>query len=394
MLRGLGWDGRGPRTAPMLRGLGWDHPIPQSLKKPGPVCKASSPNFVLLPVREEFMNKVALLGYLVLFVAGQVLAQEQKMAGDCAKCDITVSPMIHVHIDNTVCPGAKAVVCEYQYDQKFASKCFGKEGDIEDCKPVVNQVVLPTTKFPANTCGVDNGPTYTCNAPANAGAGPNINRASHECAGKKWDNPSVFVSSSGQYALNIVAAEGAAGVAQGNRVDLGDVRIEIPSAMLLAHARQMEGKNGQVVFQLEVAPLEPAPTVFSFSDQSFRPIPVDDHVQIELAQVHQGKLLFRLAVPERSLTAFHDFTVSLKGAMLTRSERRVAAEKPEGKSSNSEPQGKSKDRDNNNDKDRDQEHQNQTLALVASIETTGKTLASGSQTIALCQRPPNRRLKE
>lgn len=251
-----------------------------------------------------------------LFASPPVTAQET----DCSKCEITNTDLNGHHNDQAVCPGADAVVCDYQYTKQTKAECKPNGTDYRNCKPEMRDKKYTATKYAANTCGkitsrdAKGNPTGSdCGAAATGGA-MEIKRSEAYCKGDPWD-PTIFLSIADTFNVGIELQSGPTTLSSG-QTPLGSTVVRIPSALI---ARALEeglltSTDGWTRFAFTLAAEEPSR--FSIPDQPFLPAVVEGNAVVSSAHVLDGTLTVTLSVRTITVGAFADYAVDVAGLVV------------------------------------------------------------------------------
>jgi hypothetical protein len=235
---------------------------------------------------------------------------------DCSKCKVTEQAMDGYHIDQTACPGANAVVCDYNYTKKVKAECQANGMELLGCKPASKDSTYTATKYAANTCG-----TATKDAQGNiistscgtaSGATMQITRTEAYCKGLSWD-PTIILAMDRVFNVSIDLRDGRTQLTAGTTTPLQSTVIGVPSALIsraLAEAR-LKSVNGSTQFTITLAP--EGPTRFSLPVQVASPAIVEGNATVIAAQVRSGTLAVTLSLPTANLGAFEQYAVDLAG---------------------------------------------------------------------------------
>jgi len=253
---------------------------------------------------------------LFSFVARDARAQD---APDCAKCDVSVGPWAKYSVNQAVCPGANAIVCELQYDKEYKSACVAGFPILRECETVVNKKNYPTKAQPAGTCGTANkdaqGNVVSVVCPilgAGAPAGPPLNRDAHGCTGSAW-LVEGSVPPEQEYVIAFAADEGTTTLEADTTGTLGDIRVGVPGALFRTAAARFRVEGDDVLFTLLLRPLDSGR--FTFPDQTFQPA-AGSGVRIDSSRLEADTLQVAVRIAKPNIGAFDSYDLDLRGLKL------------------------------------------------------------------------------
>jgi len=233
----------------------------------------------------------------------------------CSKCVVSTGPYDTVTVNQAVCPGANAVVCQTQYQKDYDSAC--NDGmDLRDCKTAAGQFNYPTKSFAPNTCGTANRDakgnvvSYTCGPlPAGAAAGPANPASQATCTGTSC-NPSVTLAAFRQFKVLFETPSGVVEISATGTASLLPTVLRVPAKLFLT-PNAFPSNNGYVTFILTVAPI--GSTGFTIPNQAFRPKQVSGPVEVTAARIQQGKLIVSGRIRQSSISSAASYDLSLTG---------------------------------------------------------------------------------
>lgn len=250
-----------------------------------------------------------------MFAGPPVTGQET----DCSKCKITDTVMDGFHVDQAVCPGANAIVCDYQFTQQTKAECLPNGIELRDCKPASREKKYAGTKFAANTCGTitsrdANGRITGVHCGTPTGGAMEVKDSEAYCQGKAWD-PTIVLSIADVFNVGIELQNGPTTLTS-SLTRLGSTVIRIPSALI---ARALEeglltSTDGWTRFSFTLSTEEP--TRFSLPDQPFLPAVVEGNAVVSAAHVRAGSLTVALSVRTISVGAFAEYAVDVAGLQV------------------------------------------------------------------------------
>ena len=267
------------------------------------------------------MRQLVLMWLLMLYSDGP-FAQ----GWDCSKCVVSTGPFDVVTVNQAVCPGANAVVCQLQYQKDYDSAC--NDGmDLLDCKTATGQFNYPTRSFAPNTCGTadrdakGNIVRATCGPlPAGAAAGPVQPDSQATCTGTSC-NPSVVLAAFREFKVSFETPSGAVEIPATGGASLRPTVLRIP-AKLFETPNAFPSNKSYVTFILTVAPI--GSTGFMIPNQAFRPKQAGGSVELTAARIQQGKVVMSGRIRQSSINSvsFYDLSltglrVATKGALIT-----------------------------------------------------------------------------
>ena len=240
----------------------------------------------------------------LLLSSGELIAQN-----DCATCDITTEKMGGTHVDQTVCAGPNAIVCDYRYDKDTDSKCTAGTPDLRACKRAVKTKTYTATNYVAGTCGTRIGRVVTgCGDPT--GGPRNLKRDSYWCDGSSWSS-AIALPLTQAFSLDVRTPDGPTELV-GNRVTaLGQTVVAIPASLLQEAIDNLELRNDEILLDLLIE--VEAPSRFFLPDQEFAPQFLGDGIRLTGSQVSDGQVLLSLAVARVNLGAFREYAINLAG---------------------------------------------------------------------------------
>jgi hypothetical protein len=250
-----------------------------------------------------------------VFAGPPVTAQET----DCSKCKVTDTVMDGFHVDQAVCPGADAVVCDYQFTQQTKAECEANGIVLRNCKPASRDKKYTATKFAASTCGTitsrdANGKVTGVHCGTPTGGAMEVKFSEAYCKGDPWD-PTIALPIADVFNVGIDLQNGPTTLTS-SLTRLGSTVIRIPSALI---ARALEeglltSADGWTRFSFTLA--TEGPTRFSLPDQSFLPAVVEGNAVVNSAHVRAGSLTVTLSVRTISVGAFADYAVDVAGLQV------------------------------------------------------------------------------
>lgn len=248
-------------------------------------------------------------------VVGSVQAQD---AQDCAKCDTKTGPYNDFSINQAVCAGANAIVCERRFQKQYDSNCVAGTAVLRDCTEVVQQMLYQTLLFPLNTCGTatrdvnGNIISTTCGAPG-PNAGAQIQDDFHTCTGNSW-LISMLLPLNQRYALEISSPLGLTLTNELGIVSLAETLIEIPAGLFELPNDELVLDGDVIKFGMTVGHTDNA--IFTIPDQTFKATQENDALKVESSTVRDGLLVLELAIRQPNLGAFKSYVLNLSGLQV------------------------------------------------------------------------------
>lgn len=271
--------------------------------------------------REAAPARMSALGVTLALIAATLALPSVCAAQDttdCSKCDITNTQIAGHHADQTACPGANAVVCDYTYSKQTKAECKKNGYDLRNCKPVEKDMKYTATKHVGVICATlttDAQGNTTNNCPAGTGATMEITRKGWTCEGLPWLD-ALPIDIAQAYVLDLATRNGTTTLSTSVATKLNNTVVTIPTvALQQALEEGLLQSDGEFAYLTLTIAFE-QPTRFLFAGNALRPAPLTDGLEVDSSIAVGATAEIELRLPVSNLGAFAGYALDFAGTRV------------------------------------------------------------------------------